>query len=451
MRGRPRILAKEQQEAEDPNTTASRLESLHESVRSHYLAYESTKTEQARGFAVMEAIASHPNTPLRVLTELIVHYARAFCRNPVSPLLLLEQPNFAADLPENAQLALLMEPNAPPNMVRSLAQSAAASETVREAARLHVCFSGEAASGEWEAFMSAYWAHCCACAEKNERHVHIDLAEIGLVPLWAKGPEPVPGPVFPDLKAHGILDGWFGCDFAPHTTQEARFLRYMGPIADQEMLARALRPAATPIDMLRFLKTPENSGDNNVVHAALLRHPAADGKVIAQIANKNFDAPNPETLEWILRHPKTPAHVLRWFLQNGSPSWRRRARAHPNAPLDAAAISRRAVLSGSAYKIGYEGTGTVPGEFRLFVECLYAETKRFFPPHFRPHWADAPLWQTRLSAAFLVCPSGVQTLWRDVQKRTERDLLIQLSGDANRIVRAVAQTRLADPDYVFTW
>lgn len=142
------------EKAADLNTPARELETVAEEA----LRYFSSRSDFSLDtcLVVLEALAAHPNTPLHHLADLIWRSpfsCRAFCRNPITPFLLWEQPGFVAGLMEAAQHALLREANAPPLFVQMLADgNAAQSEAVRQSARFHVAFaSGEAASeNDWE-------------------------------------------------------------------------------------------------------------------------------------------------------------------------------------------------------------------------------------------------------------------------------------------------------------
>ena len=110
-------------EAEDPDTTAGRLQQLTEAVTSAWRADLSASKQQSteQGHLVIEAVAAHPNTAPHTLIELLslddtfnpiahspnrlwerlhlfygftTHYSRGLCRNPVAPLLCLETPDF---------------------------------------------------------------------------------------------------------------------------------------------------------------------------------------------------------------------------------------------------------------------------------------------------------------------------------------------------------------------
>ncbi len=59
-------------------------------------------------------------------------------------------------------------------------------------------------------------------------------------------------------------------------------------------------------------------------------------------------------------------------------------------------------------------------------------------------------WIWRLHSA-LKMPLSNKQFRNDVWERCALDFVHSLSRDGNRLVRWAAQTRLADPDFVFTW
>lgn len=74
--------------------------------------------------AVREAVAANPNTPTEVLLKLAETCPQQFLSNPVFSLLLLENPNFVADIPYYALINLLKQPELPDFFLASAANHA---------------------------------------------------------------------------------------------------------------------------------------------------------------------------------------------------------------------------------------------------------------------------------------------------------------------------------------
>ncbi|PAX52799.1 variant leucine-rich repeat-containing protein [Brunnivagina elsteri] len=73
---------------------------------------------------IREAVAANPNTPTEVLLKLAEVFPQQFLKNPVFSLLLLENPNFAADIPYYALLSLLKQSELPDFFLSSAANHA---------------------------------------------------------------------------------------------------------------------------------------------------------------------------------------------------------------------------------------------------------------------------------------------------------------------------------------
>ena len=86
------------------------------------------------------------------------------------------------------------------------------------------------------------------------------------------------------------------------------------------------------------------------------------------------------------------------------------------------------------------------GEFAEFAAMLH----NTLVPGVLQYCSSNRDWWERLNAAFRLPLSNVP-FSRDKWNRSPLDLLHHLSHDGNRFVRWAAQTRLADPDFVFTW
>lgn len=126
--------------ARSPHTPPEDLWMLYEDVTARR-AVLSEARPGVREYAeqLAEALAGNPNTPPRLLAPLATLHPDAFCRNPVAPLLVLEEPEFATWLRSEHLPGLLRRADLPAPLVIALAGQAA-DEPVREEARLHVAY-----------------------------------------------------------------------------------------------------------------------------------------------------------------------------------------------------------------------------------------------------------------------------------------------------------------------
>ena len=414
----------------NPDTTESELRRIAEAVK-----------QNTSRLLVLEAIASHPNAPPDVLQTLIPlsrATCRAFCQNPIAPLLLWETPGFVSGLNAHAQHVLLRDALAPPAMVSLMAESSAAqNEAVQREARLHVAFAGEADTrAEWESNLRDYWqTECTEVVDTNTWHGHIDLTEIGLAPSWAKGNPPFPEPL-PNLPFSDALETWFKFTPAPGSREEkALLLRLDDTVRPRKILAKGLQTGATIADLRTLLRACGKNSDG--VRRAILRHASTDAALIRDMAKSD----NESEYHFMVINKHTPPDVLARILQCGDPQLRRLARRHKNAPPAEQSlwISRRAFTQSP------EKTGRFSAPFISFVGSLHAQGVG----DDLPEKTERHLWTQRLEAA-LSAPLTTDLLPRDKFHRTGLALLSHLAWDGNRIVRAVAKTRLDDPDYRFS-
>ena len=264
----------------NPEATGAELQNI-----AYLIKQNRNIVSRISGGSLLRVIAAHPNAPpdtLLLVLELSPGAARAFCQNPVAPLLLLEKPDFLHGLSEAAQNALLREATCPLLFVQMLAGgSAAKSRNVRNAACLHIAVGGEASRDEWENELRDYWkTECAETSNPYIRQAHIELAELNLAPDWAKGappfPEPMPPAQFP------FLDEWFRYKTAPGSPEEAALLlRFDAPEIVLPVLAKSLRPDATTDDLHELF---DMTGSRfALVCRAILRHPRVDATLVTKI------------------------------------------------------------------------------------------------------------------------------------------------------------------------
>ena len=129
--------------------------------------------------AIRKNVAGNPNTPTEILLELGAEFPQQLLENPVFSLLLLENPNFVADIPLVTLLSLLILDEVPPQFLElatshddvevllTIAMNPKTPKTallaltqiqnieVAEAARLHVTLGGEMQHGWNEVAIAA--------------------------------------------------------------------------------------------------------------------------------------------------------------------------------------------------------------------------------------------------------------------------------------------------------
>ena len=425
--------------AADSNTPGSVLETVaREALQNFDVSYNRAVDAC---FSVLEAVAAHPNTPPAILTELIQRspiFCRAFCRNPVAPFILLEQPFFLSDLSEVSQLALLREGDVPALFVQMLAAEGGTAQTnaVRNAARLHVRSKSAKIGQNWQEALENYWrTECAETRNPTVRHWHADLVELGLAPAWASGKngraEPVHPPRFASLP---VVDEWLRFKHAEGSAQRTAMMKRLAPKAeDREALAWSLRQNATPGD-LRDALNGQGSPPNWITET-VLRHPSVSGDLIAEIMEDCA-----AEARFVAGLPQTPTAILTDLLRSIDPYVRRLARRHPNAPRDAREIGRQVIFDFTSQMV------EMPSPFVSFVAALNRGQRRGDSAKKVEH----ALWTQRLEAA-LAAPNSGALLPGDPAQRTGCDLLQHLSGDGNVFVRAVARAKLSDPDDAFVW
>lgn len=265
------------------------------------------------------------------------------------------------------------------------------------------------------------------------REVHLDLAEMGLAPEWAKGAPPIPEPV-PNLPFSDALETWFKFTPAPGSLEEKNLLQRLDTtVQNRQVLAKGLQTNATPDDLRNlFHACAKNSV---LVRRAILRHAATDAVLIREVAS----VANRYEQHFVVINEHTPPDVLERTLQIEHPDLRRLVRRQKNAPPTTNELSRRVFVDYA----GRAGARLPP--FASFVAALYGAGNLNDLPKKAEHW----VWTERLEAVFLAAPND-DPIPRDPEKRTGSDLLNHLSCDGNHIVRAAAQARLADPAYRFS-
>jgi len=152
--------------------------------------------------ALLGAIVSHPNTPIETLLQQVNRAPIAFCRNPVAPLLLLEQPTLLAAFTLPGLRTILRNEQVPAvllEMLLAVTPSLNPSirdenrELVRQEVELHIVRAGECADeSEWRQDFAAFWSQTLepVRADSDAWRAVLDWIDLGLVPPWVLGQEP---------------------------------------------------------------------------------------------------------------------------------------------------------------------------------------------------------------------------------------------------------------------
>ena len=465
--------------AEDPNTTADVLEQLARTVWDelghweHYEPMHSAPDVQANTLLLSEAIFAHPNTPPHNLASLLdrvfsrdlgerTPITKAVCRNPVLPLLILEMPDFWLNLDGETCKALLREETLLPSAIGFLMRHKGSSvewdkngigtpvkdHSVAEAARLHVSQMPPLQTpSEGCKALTAFWKDYCTQQQQDPdwdfeydyaKEWHAEMVEVGLAPAWMTAfydNAPPTAPAFPQE----LLDFW----------------------AARPEYAPLLSPDIPPDNLMELARTHIKRNSNHL-NPLLLYHPRVTVEVLRYIAE---NSPSKEVRLHLAAHPLTPSDALvhlvdvplqrdGWTdghardeaLKYENALTRRLACQHPNAPLGLADYARRAFVSATELPLSFYPSTSMRLPLVDFVTAL----RRARPPDILAEAADPTAWTYSLIAALHLPLTGTP-LARAKYQRSALDLIRHLSQHGNRFVRWAAQTRLADPDFVFTW
>lgn len=460
--------------AEDPNTTADVLEQLTHVVWEElgfWLSGEpmgNHRNVRVNTLLLAEPIVAHPNTPPRALKRLLERVfdrelgelsliTKAFCRNPLLPLLTLEMPDFWMNLDGDVCKALLCEEALPPSAVCFLTEHKGSrmgrdengvatplkDHSVAEAARLHISqVPLPQTPSEGCKALTAFWKNYCAQQQQDPDYVfkrgytdewHAEMVEVGLAPAWMT-------PFYKDV---------------PPSVPPPPENIYKWGAANPEY-APFLHSDTSPEDLMHTARTiiKDDNAYYEAVYLLLLRHPRTTVEIIRYIAGKH---PQKELRLHLAAHPLTPTDVLAQMVNVPlQSSWvedwaqyealraenaltRRLACWHPNAPADLTAQARQVFLK--ATQQPYQFTSLPLVDFITALRAVYP-VEILTDRHESAHWVYSLI-------AALYLPLTNTPL--DELGRSPLDLMHHLAHDGNRFVRWAAQTRLADPDFVFTW
>ncbi len=462
--------------AEDPNTTADVLEQFAEAVCQELDVWQpgepmgNADNVQVNTLLLTEPIVAHPNTSPHVLKRLLERVfnrelgersliTKAVCRNPVLPFLTLEAPDFWMNLDGDVCKALLREEALPPLIVRILlghkgsrvninhsgVETPLKDHSVAEAARLHISQAPplQTALDGCKA-LTTFWKDYCTQQRQDPDYVferddanewHAEMVEVGLAPAWMPPLYNSVPPVSPAIPKH--IEDWY--------TKHPEY-------------AYLLRPDIDSDDLMHIAQTRLEDNYEGV-SLLLLHHPRVTVEIIRFITEKQ---PQSEVRIHIAAHLLTPPDVLiqmvdvplqrSWVedsaryeaLRAENARIRRLACHHTNAPSDLTDYARRAFLEATKPMwpiMGLPDTGLPLVDFVTALRGVRAG-------EIRTYNIEPTDWVNFLIAALNVPINDVPL---DYLGRSPLDFLYHLGRDGNRFVRWAAQTRLAYPDFVFTW
>jgi hypothetical protein len=381
-------------EARDPTTPPERLRLLCQGA--------------AREMDVLQAaLAANPNTPADLLIYLMsIVPAQVILTNPVLPLLPLEIPDLAHKIADRAAAALLRQAAAPPGIVALL--TASRDRTTADAARLHVSLAAEAAPDEWESEVRAYWRNEVQSADYRARQAHLEMVELGVAPAWIAGPPPWPGPGVPEAPERLLKRALNSGD----TGRIGRVKAALGACPNPDKLATHAVRAREPDVTLALLLNP-------AVPEAVKERMVLYSEAHQVAAASDLEAP----AERLLRIAGETRHPWVRRIVGKHPTFRR----NPELQDSLRAHWHRAALS--------EYRWNCPAPLATFIALMLPDTAA----NQREKAASATEWWRGLAVALTLDP----------HQRQERHWLNILARDGNRLIRAAARARLADPTRPF--
>jgi hypothetical protein len=421
----PALPAALAREAADPATPAVRLRDL------------AARIEHQE---VLRAVAGNPSTPPDVLLGLLPLYRDTVCRNPMAPLIALEAPQAILDLPREDQAKLLRWPDAPAPLV-GLLVSGAENPDVRAEAALHVALAGEMGVGEDVGdALRAFWHDHAAGAAGERRQAYIELAEAGLLPAWAAGPESHPEPYAGLPPATELLAT--GAAAHPDRADEiARAADPRTPPDELERLATAGRRLPPPTRP--SLVNTAQRGPEWYLRLAVAGNPRASARALRGLSNDLYahgDMDDPIRVA-LAKNPVIPQRLLADMAGAGrdeGAGLRRLLRRSLNVPLPG-------TYEGDSLMRHFDRTARewnahlpLPRFAALLTGAVASEETR---ATLRNAVMTAHPWWDRLAAAVAL----------PLASSADHAALRLLARDGNCLVAGVARARLADPTWEFRW
>ncbi|KAF3888683.1 MULTISPECIES: HEAT repeat domain-containing protein [Nostocales] len=288
------------------------------------------------------SITSNPNTPVEDLLELGTEFPEEFLNNPILPLVVLENPNFLADISqesllillkhdavpswflewvtnldseeyEEVFLALLVKPDVPQNALSKLTRSQ--NLVIAQAAKLHVNLAGEMDEG-WEEAAKAAIQTTLLYLSGEESFLH----SIGIVPEFlvsalpgfkdrylsvAKNPDTSPQ-ILQSLVENTEFRDSVAAHIAENPNAPAAALKILlGDENDRIRDAVACHPN-TPLSVLQEYQQ----------QLANIKNPVTSAETLSELAT----SPWVEIRKGVAFHPNTPQVILERLAQDES--WR---------------------------------------------------------------------------------------------------------------------------------
>ena len=211
--------------AEDPNTTADELSHLEEATEAFIESHTEVivaKANVPKIHLLLHALAAHPNIRPETLQKVLEFVALpeavedgfaliapAVCRNPLTPLLMLETPDFWLDADCEACQSLLARGDLPPPVAAALTRYEA--HEIAPTARLHVSqadFPRTPLDGARE--LTQFWRAFCQresgfIITAKMQQEHVKMVQWGYAPAWAAGKTPVTVPANRLHAVRGIM------------------------------------------------------------------------------------------------------------------------------------------------------------------------------------------------------------------------------------------------------
>ncbi|HEY1015120.1 MAG TPA: hypothetical protein VGE07_20615, partial [Herpetosiphonaceae bacterium] len=329
--------------AADPETPADELDAL-----AHNLLLQATiaRNPSASGptlerlgniaadFAIAEAVASHPNTPLPTLLKLARRHPAAFLANPALLLHLLEQPDFPMSIQADTLQQLVTDQAAPPGLLGVLSRHEL--EEIAEAARMHVSLAGEAGADWAEQLEEAIWG---IKIPQSSTQIPTLLA-MGAVPRWLIPPllisdsialrqAAAASPATPPELVETVLRAGSEADLTteapPDPTLEPRWLERLARGGVWSSGLAAVHPNTPPALLTRL--SGHSSGR---IRRLVATNPKLPPGAMPRLAS---DKDRHVRLA-VARNPNAPGPVLARLAQDRAPGVIAAAAAHPNLPLD---------------------------------------------------------------------------------------------------------------------
>ncbi len=267
--------------------------------------------------ALAGIVATNPNTPWETLSALAAKYPRQILDNPVLPLLLVADPNLAADMNADSILALLRFSDIPLSFLYSAANDR--DPRVHGTARAHVALAGEAGDDWMDRAQHAIFHSGSLRGSFFRSRIGGCFQAAGFVPHWllsacaqcsGEGNETIRAlaALSPDLS-RAEFDALLN-DVAPIVWNSAM----RNPIAPPEVLyhlahsqysqirlAVARNPSA-PADVLKVLARDARED----VRSALASHPRLSPDLCRELARDGRE----KVLRALAANANTPADVL---------------------------------------------------------------------------------------------------------------------------------------------